>query len=41
MEFCIQFWVGTMYNVSFLLGVLTGHICVLHITECEDIKTVA
>ena len=28
-------------NVSCLLGVLTGHICVLHITGCEDIKTVA
>ena len=28
-------------NVSCLLGVLTGHICVLHITRCEDIKTVA
>ena len=32
-----QHWV----NVSCLLGVLTGHICVLHITWCEDIKTVA
>ena len=32
-----QNWV----NVSCLLGVLTGHICVLHITRCEDIKTVA
>ena len=32
-----QHWV----NVSYLLGVLTGHICVLHITGCEDIKTVA
>ena len=32
-----QHWV----NVSCLLGVLTGHICVLHITGCEDIKTVA
>ena len=31
-----QHWV----NVSCLLGVLTGHICVLHIM-CEDIKTVA
>ena len=28
-------------NVSYLLGVLTGHICVLHITGCEDIITVA
>ena len=28
-------------NVSCLLEVLTGHICVLHITGCEDIKTVA
>ena len=27
------------FNVSCLLGVLTGHICVLHITGCEDIKT--
>ena len=27
-------------NVSCLLGVLTGHICVLHINGCEDIKTV-
>ena len=32
-----QHWV----NVSCLLGVLTGHICVLHITGCKDIKTVA
>ena len=32
-----QHWI----NVSCLLGVLTGHICVLHITRCEDIKTVA
>ena len=32
-----QHWV----NVMCLLGVLTGHICVLHITRCEDIKTVA
>ena len=32
-----QHWV----NVSCLLGVLTGHICVLHITGCEDIKTAA
>ena len=32
-----QHWV----NVSSLLGLLTGHICVLHITGCEDIKTVA
>ena len=32
-----QHWV----NVVCLLVVLTGHICVLHITECEDIKTVA
>ena len=32
-----QHWV----NVSCLLGVLTGHICVLHITGCEDIKPVA
>ena len=32
-----QHWV----NVSCLLGELTGHICVLHITGCEDIKTVA
>ena len=32
-----QHWV----NVSCLLGVLTGHICVLHITGCEDNKTVA
>ena len=32
-----QHWV----YVSCLLGVLTGHICVLHITGCEDIKTVA
>ena len=32
-----QHWV----NVSCLLGVLTGHICVLHITGLEDIKTVA
>ena len=32
-----QHWV----NVSCLLGVLTGHICVLHIAGCEDIKTVA
>ena len=32
-----QHWV----NLSCLLGVLTGHICVLHITWCEDIKTVA
>ena len=30
-----------LFNVSCLLGVLTGHICVLHITGCEDIKTVA
>ena len=28
-------------NVSCLLGVLTGHICVLHITGCEDNKAVA
>ena len=28
-------------NVSCLLGVLTCHICVLHITGCEDIKAVA
>ena len=28
-------------NVSCFLGVLTGHICVLHITGCEYIKTVA
>ena len=28
-------------NVSCLLVVLTGHLCVLHITGCEDIKTVA
>ena len=28
-------------NVSCLLGVLTGHICVLHIIGCEDNKTVA
>ena len=30
-------------NISCLtvLTVLTGHICVLHITGCEDIKTVA
>ena len=32
-----QNWV----NDSCLLGVLPGHICVLHITGCEDIKTVA
>ena len=32
-----QHWV----NVSCLPEVLTGHICVLHITGCEDIKTVA
>ena len=32
-----QHWV----NVSCLLRVLRGHICVLHITGCEDIKTVA
>ena len=32
-----QHWV----NVSCLLGVLTGHICVLYIIGCEDIKTVA
>ena len=32
-----QHWV----NVSCLLGVLTGNIYVLHITRCEDIKTVA
>ena len=32
-----QHWV----NVSCLLGVFTGHICVLHITRCEDIKAVA
>ena len=32
-----QHWV----KVSCLLGVLTCHICVLHITGCEDIKTVA
>ena len=32
-----QHWV----NVSCLLGVSTGHICVLHITGCEDIKPVA
>ena len=31
-----QHWV----KVSCLLGVLTGHICVLHITWCEDIETV-
>ena len=28
-------------NVSCLLEVLTGHICVFHITGIEDIKTVA
>ena len=28
-------------NVSCLLEVLKGHICVLHITGCEDNKTVA
>ena len=33
----VQHWV----NVLCLLGVLTGHICVLHIIGCEDIKTVA
>ena len=33
----VQHWV----NVSCLLGVLTGHICVFHITGCEDNKTVA
>ena len=32
-----QHWV----NVACLPGVLRGHICVLHITWCEDIKTVA
>ena len=32
-----QHWV----NVLCLLGVLTGHICVLHINGCEDITTVA
>ena len=32
-----QHWV----NVACLLGVFTGPICVLHITGCEDIKTVA
>ena len=32
-----QHWV----NVSCLLGVLAGYICVLHITGCKDIKTVA
>ena len=32
-----QHWV----NVPCLLGVLTGHSCVLHFTGCEDIKTVA
>ena len=32
-----QHWV----NVSCLLRLLTGHISVLHITGCEDIKTVA
>ena len=32
-----QHWV----KVSCLLVVLTGHICVLHITGCKDIKTVA
>ena len=32
-----QHWV----NVSSLLRVLTGHICVLHIKGCEDNKTVA
>ena len=32
-----QHWV----NFLCLLGVLTGHICVMHITRCEDIKTVA
>ena len=32
-----QRWV----NISFLLGVLTGHICVLHITGCEEIKNAA
>ena len=26
---------------SCLLGVLTGHICIFHITRCEDIKTFA
>ena len=31
-----QHWV----KVSCLLGVLTGHISVLHITGCEDIRTV-
>ena len=31
-----QHWV----NVLCLLGLMTGHICVLHITGCEDIKTV-
>ena len=28
-------------NILCLLGVLTSHICVFHITGCEDIKTVA
>ena len=32
-----QHWI----NVLCLLGVLTVHICVLHITGCEDIKNVA
>ena len=32
-----QHWI----NVSLLLGMLQGHICVLHITWYEDIKTVA
>ena len=32
-----QHWV----NVLCLLGVLTSHICVLHITWCEDIETLA
>ena len=32
-----QHWV----KVLCLLGVLTDHVCVLHITWCADIKTVA
>ena len=42
---CLRRWarIGpALVNVwECLLGVLTGHICVLHITWCEDFKTVA
>ena len=41
MSACTAWPTGHWVNVSCLLGVLTGHICVLHITRCEDIKTVA